>query len=69
MVKYCNRLSSKVVGAPSPEAFKARLDGTLSNMVKREVSLPIAGGLELDDLKGPFQPKPFYDSMKARNLP
>ena len=20
-------------------------------------------GLELDDLKGPFQPKPFYDSM------
>jgi len=25
------------------------------------VSLPIAGGLELDDLKDPFQPKPFYD--------
>ena len=20
-------------------------------------------GLELDDLKGPFQPKPFYDSV------
>ena len=28
-----------------------------------EISLPIAGGLELDDLKGPFQPKPFCDSM------
>ena len=22
-----------------------------------------SGGLELDDLKGPFQPKPFYDSV------
>ena len=29
----------------------------------RLVSPPIAGGLELYDLKGPFQPKPFYDSM------
>jgi len=26
-------------------------------------SQPIAGGLELGDLKGPFQPKPFHDSM------
>ena len=26
----------------------------------------MAGGLELHDLKGPFQPKPFYDSMKWR---
>jgi len=26
------------------------------------MSLPIAGVLELDDLKGPFQPKPFCDS-------
>jgi len=25
--------------------------------------VPIAGGLELDDLKGPFQHKPFYDSV------
>jgi len=25
--------------------------------------LPIAGRLESDDLKGPFQSKPFYDSM------
>ena len=48
---------------PSLEAFKARLDGALSNLVWREVPLPIAGGLEIDDLKGPSQPKPFYDSM------
>ncbi len=27
------------------------------------MSLPIAVGLELDDLKGPFQSKLFYDSM------
>ena len=25
--------------------------------------LPVAVGLELDDPWGPFQPKPFYDSM------
>ena len=25
--------------------------------------LPVAQGLELRGLKGPFQPKPFYDSM------
>jgi len=23
--------------------------------------VPVAGGLELDDLWGPFQPRPFYD--------
>ena len=28
------------------------------------MSLPIAEVLKLDDLKGPFQPKPFYDSMR-----
>ena len=27
------------------------------------MSLPVAGGLEIDDIKGPFQPKPFYDFM------
>jgi len=28
----------------------------------RCVALPVAGGLELDDPWGPFQPRPFYDS-------
>ena len=32
----------------------------------KEVSLPIAGELELGDHKGPFQPKPFYDSMLSK---
>ena len=32
------------------EVFEARLDGALSNLVWWKVSLPTAGGLELDDL-------------------
>ena len=60
VVRHWNRLPGEVVDAPSLEAFKARLDGAL-----REVSRPIAGRLEVDHLKGPFQPKPFYDSMNS----
>jgi len=62
-MRLWNRLPSEVVDAPSLEAFKARMDGALSNLVWWEMSLPVAGGLELDDPKGSFQPKPFYDSM------
>ena len=29
------------------------------------MSLLMAGGLEPDDLQGPFQPKPLYESMKG----
>ena len=32
------------MNVPSLEAFKARLDGTLSNLVRRKVSLPVVGG-------------------------
>ena len=42
---------------------QVKLDGALSNLIWWEVSLPIAGGLELGDLKGPFQPKSIYDSV------
>jgi len=63
VVRYRNRLPSEVVNVPSLEAFQARLDGALSNLIKRQVTLPIAGGLELDYLKSPFQPKPFFDSF------
>ena len=45
-------------------SFKARLDGALSNLVWWKMSLLMAGGLEPDDLYGPFQPKPFCDSKK-----
>ena len=30
--------------------------------------MPIAWRLELDDLEGPFQPRPFYDSMKENHF-
>ena len=63
VVRHWNTLPREVVDALSLEIFKARLDGALSNLVEREMTLPIAGGLELDDLKGPFQPKPFYDPL------
>ena len=49
VVRYWKKLSSETVVAPCLEPFKARLDGALNNLVGREVSLPIAGGLELDD--------------------
>ena len=65
VVRHWNRLLREAVYAPSLKAFKARLDGALSNLIQREVSLPIAGGLELDDLKDLFQPKPYCDSMKC----
>jgi len=63
VVRHWYRLPSEVVHAHSLVAFKARLDGTLNNLVQREMSQPIAGELELDDLKGPLQYKAFYDSL------
>ncbi|KFP22784.1 hypothetical protein Z169_04283, partial [Egretta garzetta] len=33
VVKHWNRLPREVVGAPSLEAFKARLDGALSSLI------------------------------------
>ena len=69
MFKFCvtvrlwNRLPRQVVNAPSLKAFKARLCGVLSSLVWWEVSLPIAGELELHDLEGLFQPKQFRGSV------
>jgi len=57
------QVAQRSCGCPLLEVFKARLDGALSNLVWWKVSLPMAGELELDGLQGPFQPKPFYDSM------
>lgn len=37
-------------GSPSLDIFKARLDGALRNLLSKEVSLLIAGVLELCDL-------------------
>jgi len=49
---------------PHPlEAFKARLDVALGSLVWWLATLHIAGGLKLHDHCGPFQPRPFYDSV------
>ena len=63
VVTHWNRLAREVVDAPSLEAFKARLDVALGSLVWWLVTLHIAGGLKLDDHCGPFQLRPFYDSM------
>ena len=44
-------LPSEVVDAPSLEAFRTRLDEALNNLVYWEAPLPVAGGMELADLK------------------
>jgi len=57
------RLPREDVDAPSLEAFKARLDVALGCLVSWLVTLHIAGELKLHDHCGPFQPRPFYDSV------
>jgi len=63
VMTHWNRLPKEVVDAPSPEAFKPRLDAALGSLVWWLATLHIAGGLNLDDHCGPFQPRPFCVSM------
>ena len=63
VVTHWNRLPKEVVDAPSLEAFKSRLDAALGSLVWWLATLHISGGLKLDDHCGPFQPRPFYDSV------
>ena len=44
MVRCWNRLPSKVMDAPSLEAFKARLDGSLDSLIWWVAALSMAGG-------------------------
>jgi len=60
---HWNRLPKEAVAAPSLEAFKARLDVALGSLVWWLVTLHIVGRLKLHDHCGPFQPRPFYDSV------
>jgi len=50
VVRRWHRLPRETVAAPSLEVFKARLDGALSNLVWWKMSLPMAGGLERNNL-------------------
>jgi len=63
VVKHWPGLPREAVAAPSLAVFKARLDGALSTLVWWKMCPLMAGGLESDELYGPFQPKPLYDSM------
>jgi len=56
VVRLWSRLPREVVNALSLEAFKARLDGAVSNLGWWEVSLPIAGGWNYMILKVPSNP-------------
>ena len=67
-VKHWNRLPKETVDAPSLEAFKVRLDVALGSLVWWLETLHIAVGLKLHDHCGPFQPRPFYDSMEQTML-
>ena len=50
MVRRCKRLPTELLDAPSLEIYKAWVDGALANLFKWVAYLPMAGGLELDDL-------------------
>ena len=63
VVTHWKRLPKEVVDAPSLKAFKARLDVALGSLVWWLATLNMAGRLKLDDHCGPFQLRPFYDSM------
>lgn len=54
------RLHTENVDASSLEAFKAKLDIGLRNLVLWKVSLCMAEGLEVDGLKEAFQPKTLH---------
>ena len=45
VLRHWNGLPREAVDAPSLEALKASLDEAVSNLVQREVLLPIAGGV------------------------
>jgi len=65
VVTHGKSLPKEVVDAPTLEAFKARLDVALGSLVWWLVTLYTAEGLKLYDHGSPFQPRPFYDSMKV----
>ncbi|RMC17200.1 hypothetical protein DUI87_05777 [Hirundo rustica rustica] len=68
VVKHWNRLPREIVDVPFLEVFQTKLDESLKNLLLSKLSLPMAEGLELDELSGPFQPKPFCDSVKTDRI-
>jgi len=60
---HWSSLPKDIVDAPSLEAFKAWLDVTLGTPDLVVGDPAYSRGLKLDDHCGPFQPRPFCDSM------
>ena len=66
-MKHWHRLPGEMADAPSLETPRVRLDGALST--DRAVGVPVqCRELEQVAFKGPFQLKPFYDSLKRSQL-
>ena len=63
VMRHWHRLPREAVNAASLEAFRARLDGLLGSLIWWLAELLTAVGLELDELRGPLQPKPFCDVL------
>jgi len=55
VVRHWNRLPRDVMDAPSLQAFRARMDQALDNLVELWVSLFIAGEMNWMAFKGSFQ--------------
>ena len=49
VVRCWDTLPREVVDVLSLEVFKASLHGAMSNLIQQLATLPVAGGLELDD--------------------
>jgi len=56
------------VDAPSLQAFKARLDVALGSLGCWLATLHIAGGWNWMGHCGPFQPRPFHDSIRVATV-
>jgi len=65
VVKHWNRLPRGVVDAPLPGSIQGQAGWGFKQRVVEGGVPAYSRGLELDSLKGPIQPKPFYDSVKT----
>lgn len=68
-VSHWHKMPREILDPPFPGVLKARLDAALGSLL---YSFSFAAGnrargseRERDDRRGPFQPKPFYDSKGA----
>lgn len=63
-MRYGNKLSREVVGAPNLPVFKARSNKVFSNLASWDVSLHIAGDWDQMIFKVHLNPFTYYDSVK-----